>query len=74
MNKKKKVDDFVKFRIAQIGWGVGWFFAFLLLFDAMFELNLNISHYWALPVGLLLEVSFTAMEHYSECWEVYYEI
>ena len=71
MNKKKKVDDLVKFRIAQVGWGVGWFFAFMLLFNAFFGIWPNISVYWSLPVVLLLEVSFTAMDHYSECLEVY---
>ena len=70
MGKKRKVDDLTKFRIAQIGWGVGWFFCFLFLFNAMFELGINLSLYWSLPVVLLVEISFTAMEHYSKCWEV----
>lgn len=61
-----KINEQTIFRIAQIGWGISWFFAFLFLFNAFFVIWPNISLYWSAPVVILMMVSFEVMETHSE--------
>ena len=66
-----KIEEWIIFRIAQIVWGISWFFAFLLLFMVVYGIELHISPYWAAPVSLLIMGSFEVMETHSEWLEEY---
>lgn len=61
-----KIEERTIFRIAQIGWGISWFFAFLFLINAFFGTWPHISVYWSAPVSILMLVSFEVMETHSE--------
>lgn len=67
-----KIEERTIYRIAQIVWGISWFFAFLLLFMVVFGIELHISPYWSVPVSLLIMGSFEVMEIHSEWLEEYW--
>lgn len=61
-----KIKEQTIFRIAQIGWGISWFFYFMFLSNAFFGIWPHISVYWSAPVIILMMVSFEVMEIHSE--------
>ena len=63
------IEEWTIFRIAQIVWGISWFFAFLLLFIVYLGIELHISPYWSAPIVLLIMGSFEVMETHSEWLE-----
>lgn len=66
-----KIEEWMIFRIAQIVWGISWFFAFLLLFMVVYGIELHISPYWSAPFSLLILGSYEVMETHSEWLEEY---
>ena len=64
------INERMIFRIAQIVWGISWFFAFLLLFMVVYGIELHISPYWSAPIVLLIMGSYEVMETHSEWLKV----
>ncbi len=60
-----KIEEWMIFRIGQIGWGISWFFVFLFLFIAYYGIELHIAPYWGPPVLLLMLGSVWVMETHS---------